>query len=149
MTQRYSRTAGALRTRVLFIVGGVGAVLLLGLVGGVAWAIYKSTLGALRWWAALATLASVVGPLVGFALGHATAQALKAGITHGVDTVMNAASRTAALRVNTAQAVRRKPASQPGGVAYNVYLPPAAGALTGSVLPALSANGADDNVDLF
>ena len=149
MTQKYSRTESEMKTRVLFIVGGVGAVLLLGLVGGVAWALYKSTLSALRWWAALATLASVVGPLVGFALGHATAESLKAGITHGVDTVMNAASRTAALRVHTAQAVRRRPAPQPGGVAYNVYLPPTAGALPGSVLPALNVAGADDNVDLF
>jgi len=48
MTPRYSWTAAELKVRVLFIVGGVGAVLLLGLVGGVAWAIYKSTLGALR-----------------------------------------------------------------------------------------------------
>ena len=149
MTQKYSRAAGELKIRVLFIIGGVGVILLLGLVGGVAWALYKSTLSALRWWAALATLASVIGPLVGFALGHATAKALKAGITHGVDTVMNAASRTAALRVHTAQAARRRPAAQPGGVAYNVYLPPTAGAIAGSVLPALSVAGADDNVDLF
>ena len=39
MTQKYSRTEYEMKTRVLFIVGGVGAVLLLGLVGGVAWAI--------------------------------------------------------------------------------------------------------------
>ncbi len=109
---------------------GVRAVLLLGglllagillSAGALVWGLYHLSSNGLRWWAGLATLTTLLGPVIAYQWGKTEAHGLREGLHTGTTAVMQAASATAALRVQAATALRRP--APPTGVNFNMYLP--------------------------
>jgi len=102
----------------------LAALMALGLVAGVlflAWHLLEGLDHAtLTWWAFIATGLLVPVALGSFWLGRVVAKAQVEGLKLGVDTVIEAARRTAEVRISTARQARRT-APPAGGV--NVFFP--------------------------
>jgi cytochrome c biogenesis protein CcdA len=91
------------RSKFLMTLLVVAGALLVGVVGGLLYALAHASESALRWWAGLATVALPLALAGGYRVGKLAAGERLRGLEQGVDTVMDAAQRTADLR---GQAVR-------------------------------------------
>ncbi len=124
------------------------SVLLIG-TALLVWALFSLETPALRWWAGVATVCALLGPVIGYLAGQATARAHREGIQTGVGVVMQAATQTADVRIRTVQAMRapQRPTTPDRGN-FNVYLPHPM-ELGTNAPEALPAFDDDNDVEIF
>jgi len=117
------------------VVVGVGLLACLGLatLGGGAWWLVQEHVGAdaARLWALLATVGLPVVLAVGYWLGRVESRGLVAGLDTGIGKAMDAASKTANLRVNVLRATQRPVPPAPLDPRQVVIIPAPAPAMGG------------------
>jgi hypothetical protein len=135
--------------RKLKLILGAGGIVFLASTALLVGALFSLDITALRWWAGVATICALIGPIIGYLSGQATARAHREGIQTGVGVVMQAATQTADVRIRTVQAMRapQRPPT-PERANFNVYLPNPM-ELGTNAPEALPAFDDDNDVEIF